>query len=144
VEPPHGQSGNCCTTPHSSQFDLYFLVHVLWFVLHTASFRFPVFMTLTDICCLYSICSLHYMEVSFMPCVWFLSLTTVKFLLDIGSEVLSCGCGLNGLWAELQQWHSNCSCVLSLKTCFLDCTSLLASVTPVKFHHNTNSSNGCF
>jgi hypothetical protein len=47
VWPSHVQSGNCFTTPHSSQFDQFFLVHVLWFVLHTLSFRFPVFMTLT-------------------------------------------------------------------------------------------------
>lgn len=45
------------------------------------------------------------------------------------------GCGLSG---------SNCSCVLSLKICYLGYTSLLASVTPVKFHNNTNSSMAAF
>ena len=49
------------------------------------------------------------------------------------------GCGLSS-----SNDISNCSCVLSLKICYLDYTSLLASVTPFKLHHNTNSSNGCF
>jgi hypothetical protein len=73
AELSHGQSGKCCTSPHSLQFDQYFLDHVLWFILYTASFRFSVFKTLTNITCLYSVCSLQYMEVSFMPCVIFIS-----------------------------------------------------------------------